>query len=267
MRLCRQNLKNIIILFIVLLLVINGCIQQGETVTRKPIPKKITSQKPFYEDDMVLIYQKDQQTNVINKKTGQKIIAGFSGSVEKISNKSEDHTPLAGVVIKEGIKITSDTKIQILEIEPQFRVLAVYPNPGTGSDKIIINKGDNTLYFYKKGELYKTYAVATGKDPQYTPEGKFKITNKIVDHGRELKPQLGNRWMGLSVPFEKDNRAENDPRAPEGSKYGIHGTDEPDSIGKYASGGCIRMDNQQVVELFELVEVDIPVEITGNIVR
>jgi len=67
--------------------------------------------------------------------------------------------------------------------------------------------------------------------------------------------------MGLSIPWKNDKRAHNDKRAPVGHKYGIHGTDEPESIGKHASGGCIRMNNKQVIEIFDLVQEGTPVEI------
>lgn len=180
--------------------------------------------------------------------------------IQRINNKPEDMAPLVGTAINEGIKLVGKNTIYIVKARPEFKVFS-YPHPRTEGDKIIIDKSTNILYLYKNGELYKTYPVATGRDSNYTPEGNFKIANKVEDHGEELKPQLGVRWMGLSVPREKDKRAYNDKRAPAGHKYGIHGTDEPESIGKHASGGCIRMDNRQVVELFELVEEGTPVEI------
>jgi hypothetical protein len=47
--------------------------------------------------------------------------------------------------------------------------------------------------------------------------------------------------------------------------YGIHGTNRPTSIGKAASHGCIRMRNQDVEELFELVEVGDAVELVTEV--
>lgn len=48
-------------------------------------------------------------------------------------------------------------------------------------------------------------------------------------------------------------------------KYGIHGTDEPASIGNYASGGCIRMSNQDISELHPLVKLRTRVDIVEDI--
>ena len=40
-----------------------------------------------------------------------------------------------------------------------------------------------------------------------------------------------------------------------GGEYAIHGTNRPESIGKFASYGCIRMLNQDITDLFERVDV------------
>lgn len=230
---------------------------------QKIAPAPINTKQGYiiFENDQVTVYRNGNVADVVNKQTGQRIRVNHCGTVHNIIGKSASMPPLVGYAIAEGIKLVSYDKITIIGIKPAFKVLSAYPNPRTGLDKIIINKGNNTLYFYKEGELYNSFPVATGKKPMFTPEGVFKVANKIENHGRELKPQLGERWMGLAVPFEKDNRAEKDARAPVGRKYGIHGTNEPDSIGKYVSGGCIRMDNGQIAELFPLVKLNTPVEI------
>ncbi|MCL2337426.1 MAG: LysM peptidoglycan-binding domain-containing protein, partial [Firmicutes bacterium] len=72
--------------------------------------------------------------------------------------------------------------------------------------------------------------------------GNYKIINKVVRPGGIL----GTRWMGLSIP---------------GGIYGIHGTNNPSSIGTAASLGCIRMFNQHVEELFPRVSIGTAVTI------
>lgn len=116
---------------------------------------------------------------------------------------------------------------------------------------IIINKSNNTLILSWGNEIQKKYKIATGKKWTYTPEGKFIIVNKQVNpawggggyakpiKGGIAKNPLGYRWMGI----DKGG----------GGIYGIHGTNNPDSIGLYASHGCIRMLNKDVEELFEIV--------------
>jgi lipoprotein-anchoring transpeptidase ErfK/SrfK len=103
--------------------------------------------------------------------------------------------------------------------------------------------------------VVKTYLIAIGRNDR-TPTGTFQITDKQVEPdwwqpGRIVKygdPEnvLGTRWMGI------------DPIAEEGTDgtlngFGIHGTWEPDSIGSSASLGCVRMRNEQVEDLFDIV--------------
>ncbi len=130
------------------------------------------------------------------------------------------------------------------------------PRPRGEPIEVIVDKSHNRLFVYEHGRLVRTYEVATGRSPTLTPEGRFHIASKAVDPygGLAQDSQFGSRWMGICTPD-----------TPDGSRYGIHGTNEPDSIGKYASAGCIRMHTQDIEELFLLVDVGTPVEIiAGN---
>jgi len=119
---------------------------------------------------------------------------------------------------------------------------------------ITINIPQRTLYLFYQGKLRKTYPVAVGKSTSPTPVGRMKIVNKVVDptwypKGKDPVPQgpdnpLGRRWLGLSIPG-----------------YGIHGNNNPASIGTAISLGCIRMHNKDVEELFQLVSVGTLVDI------
>jgi glucan-binding YG repeat protein len=130
----------------------------------------------------------------------------------------------------------------------------------SASQLIIINKKTNTLAFYDGGALVKTFKVATGRNSTYTPEGTFKIVNKIKNRpyytnnipGGDPRNPLGDRWMGL------------DARGTYGTTYAIHGNSNENSIGKYASSGCVRMHNQEVRWLFDQVQVNTTVIITSS---
>ncbi|QFF97690.1 L,D-transpeptidase [Psychrobacillus glaciei] len=88
------------------------------------------------------------------------------------------------------------------------------------------------LKLYDASILLKTYPIAIGKVLTPTPTGNYIIINK------ELNPDgpFGVLWMGLSKPH-----------------YGIHGTNNPASIGKNVSHGCIRMHNHDILELSSFV--------------
>lgn len=130
----------------------------------------------------------------------------------------------------------------------------------TKQQLIIINKKINRLAFYEDGKLIKTYVVATGRTQSLTPEGTFYIREKITNRpyytlgipGGDPRNPLGNRWMGLS-------KSENGTYP-----YAIHGNSNESSIGKYISGGCVRMHNWEVRELYSKVRVKTKVVITTS---
>ena len=119
---------------------------------------------------------------------------------------------------------------------------------------VIIDKSENALKLFSDKELLKTYPVATGRVGHPTPIGSFTIVNKLVNPtwykaGAVVAPDspdniLGSRWLGFSLPG-----------------YGIHGTTLPETIGKAASEGCVRMYNKDVEELFSVVPLNITVTI------
>ncbi len=127
-------------------------------------------------------------------------------------------------------------------------------------DLLIVNKRSNEMAYYRDGELVRTFAVATGKTDDLTPEGSFKIVNKIKNRpyykekipGGDPRNPLGDRWLGLEVGETY------------GTTYAIHGNNNADSIGKYVSAGCIRMHNDEIHWLFGQVAKQTTVIITNS---
>ena len=122
--------------------------------------------------------------------------------------------------------------------------------------RVVVSIPDRKLAVLDAGKVVKVYPVAVGAAGSPSPSGEFTIVCRAADpsylHNRLFIPPgkknpLGRRWLGLSK-----------------AHYGIHGTNDPDSIGHAASGGCIRMNNQDVEELFAQVEVGDGVEIHGQ---
>ena len=118
---------------------------------------------------------------------------------------------------------------------------------------ILVDKSQNTLILKTNEEIIKTYVVSTGKDNS-SPVGTFKIVNKMLNptwfkSGAVVpagSPEniLGTRWLGLDVVG-----------------YGIHGTTDPQSLGKQVTLGCVRMLNAEVEELYDIVPVGTEVTI------
>ena len=124
-------------------------------------------------------------------------------------------------------------------------------NPIPGDPFVIVNKENNQLAFISDGEIQGTFPVATGKNTALTPEGLFNVTVKAKNPyyrkknipGGDPRNPLGSRWIGF------------DAEGTDGRIYGIHGTNQPSSIGKYISNGCIRMHNNNVEYLFDKVPI------------
>ncbi len=127
--------------------------------------------------------------------------------------------------------------------------------------KIIINLPSSTLEYYENNQLVKEYSIAIGKPSTPTPIGLFQIIDKEIDpcwyppdRRGVVVPSgpnnpLGYRWMGFEA------------------NYGIHGTNAPWSIGLAVSNGCIRMQEEEVEELFPYVRNNTPVQITYDRVK
>jgi lipoprotein-anchoring transpeptidase ErfK/SrfK len=126
-----------------------------------------------------------------------------------------------------------------------------------GNVAVLVDKSDYTLTLLLDGHFIKQYPVGIGKSDK-TPEGKFIVDNKLknpvwyspdgIYQFGDPKNILGTRWIG----FE-------DKKGLYG--YGIHGTTDPDSIGKEMSNGCIRLRNEDVEDLFDYIKAKMTVVI------
>ena len=123
--------------------------------------------------------------------------------------------------------------------------------------RLIVSIPDRKIVLMEDGHVVKVYSIAVGKNSTPSPNGNFHIASRVVKPtwykpGKTVGPgpanPLGTRWMGLGF-----------------KGYGIHGTNMPNSIGKAASHGCIRMRNHDVEELFELVQVGDPVDLVSEV--
>ena len=128
-------------------------------------------------------------------------------------------------------------------------------------NRVIANKADKTLYAYNDNKLVATYPTTVGSDSTPSPQGTFKIVNKVklpwykatVGEGANKKVHMlppgpnspvGVVWMGLSKP-----------------SYGLHGSPKPEGISRQASAGCVRLTNWDVLEVYANIENGATVEL------
>lgn len=122
--------------------------------------------------------------------------------------------------------------------------------------RIVVSIPDRRLAVIENDRIVSLYQVAVGAAVSPSPVGTFTIVNRVSNPtyyhpGKVIGPgaanPIGTRWIGLS---EKG--------------FGIHGTDDPGSIGFARSHGCIRLRNRDVEKLFERVRPGDVVEIQAE---
>ncbi len=147
-------------------------------------------------------------------------------------------------------------------------VHAVTPEitPQTMLPTIVVHVDTNRLDLYEGFEVTHSWDVATAKPGWTTPVGEWSMYQK-AENPTWHNPALDS-W-GADLPAVVPGG----PGNPMGTRalyitapglIRIHGTTSPDSIGRYASHGCIRMHNEQVEELYDLVPVGTKVIIMGS---
>ncbi len=144
----------------------------------------------------------------------------------------------------------------------QIRNTAVNNAPLTPQSQTLWLELDLTrrrVTLYQGQTIRKSYPVAVGKPGWETPVGNFIIKEMIRNpdwknpfNGNVLRAghprnPLGRRWIGFWTDGE--------------DWIGFHGTPDPQYIGQAVSHGCVRMNNQDIEELFESVAVGIPVKV------
>jgi len=171
---------------------------------------------------------------------------------EKIDYTIRPGDTLAGIAKAHGCTVQllargNGIKGDVIRPGDRLRIL-------TGRFAVAVDKSDNELVVTLNDRFFKRYRVGTGKYER-TPVGQFRITERIPQptwwhpDGRVIpygdkENVLGTHWLSLDVPG-----------------YGIHGTWEPQTIGRQESAGCIRLLNEDIEELFVLLPSGTPVTV------
>ena len=139
--------------------------------------------------------------------------------------------------------------------------------PKVGADAvakvILVRTGENMLYLYENGRIAKSWPVATGTAQFPTPTGTWRVVQKLVNPtwinpgsawARNMPPKIG---PGPNNPLGTRALALN------ASGILIHATSDRSSIGFSASHGCIRMNEEDEMDLFGRVDAGTMVAIVN----
>ena len=168
--------------------------------------------------------------------------------------------PPPGITLVSG---TPNTFLQLrssnprkVHLDPKFMRQVVPYATDEGAGTIVVNTGEKFLYLVLgKGKALR-YGIGTARDG-FEWNGTHRITRKA-------------EWPGWTPPAEMKQRRPDLPdympggiKNPLGARalyigstiYRIHGTNEPWTIGGDVSSGCIRMVNDDVIDLYERVKI------------
>jgi lipoprotein-anchoring transpeptidase ErfK/SrfK len=147
----------------------------------------------------------------------------------------------------------SDRTVGVIESRIQPSLPPIQPIlPQAQSIRLVLKLQERRLYVYDGERIKASYPVAVGKAGWETPEGEFEVIEMVRQPGwtnpftHEVMPPgpenpLGERWIAFWT---------------DGTNYvGFHGTPNRTSVGQFASHGCVRMFNEHVRELYEVVQI------------
>jgi lipoprotein-anchoring transpeptidase ErfK/SrfK len=148
------------------------------------------------------------------------------------------------------------------QMDPRFLKQVVAYSSSYPAGTIVVDPHNRFLYLIRKDGQAVRYGVGVGREglafagtgtvqekqewPHWTPTGAMiaREPKRYAKWASGMEGGIGNPLGARALYLFKDGKD---------TRYRIHGTTEPDSIGKAVSSGCIRMMNQDVIDLYSRV--------------
>ena len=162
------------------------------------------------------------------------------------------HIPVRGLDSVLPIETAWDDEVRAWTLKYGNRTM----NVAVAEDlfEITILRSQRTLTVSYAGQQLVRWSCCVGKGNN-SPVGDWRVQNKArwpawrsyegeLIPGASARNPLGARWLGTTARGWKTGRA-----------IGIHGTNQPSSIGRRISGGCIRLTNAHAIELYNTIPI------------
>ena len=174
---------------------------------------------------------------------------------------------MAGLFSRRSTRLYSDPNEEhtvntrgLALIPPEFRKRDIRHDTGYPPGTIVIDTANRFLYYQQEDGRSLRYGVGIGRQG-FSWSGEATIRRKArwpdwypPEAMRQRQPYLPRHVAGgLENPLGA--RALYLYQGGRDTLYRIHGTLEPESIGKAMSSGCVRMINEAVVDLYEMVPI------------
>lgn len=178
--------------------------------------------------------------------------AGFMAVCAQAANEIDPITRLPYSMIEDGRVFSTPIPREEVEYSGRHR-------PGT----IIVDTNEKRLYFVLPNNRAIKYGVGVGR-PGFSWSGSKVISRKAEWPAWTPPPQMLRRRPDLPrhMPGGEGNPLGARALYLGTSLYRIHGSNEPETIGQAVSSGCIRMLNDDVIDLYERARVGTRVVVT-----
>lgn len=161
--------------------------------------------------------------------------------------------------MERALKVPQDVIVGINKLRPNALKVGQQIKVPRLDISIVIDKAQRTLTVRNNGTFLKKYHVGINQADNRVPAGDYVVGNKENKGHEYVDPDSGasvkagdpdNPLGAFFMPLRRD--------------MGIHGTNEPDKVGKYIAKGYIAMTNQDAEELYTIARTGTPVKISGR---
>lgn len=161
--------------------------------------------------------------------------------------------------LERQLKVPGDLIVGINNLNPKRLSVGQQIKVPQLKPSLVVDKTQRTLTLRNGNAFLKKYRVGISSTEKRVPAGEYRVAEKYEKGYEYVDPETGTSIKP------------GDPANPLGTRFlqlrrdiGIHGTNDPEQVGKYVSKGTIALKNEDVEELYSLVGKDTPVTIKGN---
>jgi lipoprotein-anchoring transpeptidase ErfK/SrfK len=212
-----------------------------------------------FERDVAITYPKKGARDLVQKIAGKVDVEPVDAALDYSTGWVEITEAKSGVEVNQGKsswQLRQALRGESDRVDIAYKTLKPEVTGDDFDQVLLVRHGERRLYLYENGKIARSWTVAVGQPNYPTPTGVYSVTE--LRYMPTWVNPAPDGW-GSSMPAEIGPGVSNPlgVRAINWSAPAIrfHGTENLSSLGTAASHGCVRMSNEDVVELYDTIEV------------